>query len=72
MGYLVAGLVAAWAFGVGVLVGIVMHLPMTPPTSCPVPDHSEVVCGYVSHEYPNHAGLYLRGTGCADYDGGGG
>ena len=67
MGYLVAGLVAAWAFGVGVLVGIVMHLPMTPPTSCPVPDHSEIVCGYVEREERGYYGT-MRPTGCAPYN----
>ena len=69
MDYLVAGVLIAWAFGVGVLVGIVMHLPATPPESCPVPLESEVVCGYVERDRPNHAGLYIRGTGCGPYGG---
>lgn len=55
------------AFVAGVLVGLFMTIEIPEPAPCPVPDHSAFVCGYVIREHPNHAGQYIRGTGCAPY-----
>lgn len=68
----------AVSFAAGLFVGSILLFCLSvfatdPPDEikhCPVPPESEVVCGYVHDDNPNHAGLYLRGTGCAEYDGG--
>ena len=69
MDNLVSVILVGALFGLcGFLLGA-MNTPEIPdPSPCPVSPESTVVCGYVERDRPNHAGLYIRGTGCGPYN----